>query len=109
MPPPAVQPQSKVMVTVFRLGGVLYLIYTRDHQPPHVHVKPSPVKPEWELRIYLGNRADGSQDNYGKSFGDTDILSGKLKASKIQEYVELLAQNIEQAWEVWDSIYGSDQ
>lgn len=109
MPLSAVPLQPTEMVTIFRLGGVLYLIYTRDHQPPHVHVKPSPVKPEWELRIYLGNRADGSQDNYGKSFGDTDILSGKLKASKIQEYVELLAQNIEQAWKVWDSIYGDNQ
>lgn len=98
------------MVTVFRLGGVLYLIYTRDHHPPHVHVKPGPFRPEWELRIYLGQRQDGSPDNYGKSFGDTDILSSKIKASKIQEYgdVELLAQNIEKAWEVWDSIYGNN-
>jgi hypothetical protein len=96
------------MVTVFRLGGVLYLIYTRDHRPPYVHVKPSTVNPEWELRIYLGQRQDGSRDNYGKSFGDTEVLTGKIRASKIQEYVELLADHIEQAWEVWISIYGDD-
>lgn len=94
------------MVTVFKLGGVLYLIYTRDHHPPHVHVKPSPTRAEWELRIYLGRRSDGGPDRYGKAFGETDILSGKIKASKINEYVNLLAQNLEQAWAVWDSIYG---
>lgn len=97
------------MVTVFRIGGVIYLIYTRDHHPPHIHVKPSLVKPEWELRIYLGRRQDGGQDDYGRSFGDTEVLSGKIKASKIQEYVNVLAQNIEQAWAVWDSIYGDSQ
>ena len=97
------------MVTIFRLGGVLYLIYTRDHHPPHVHVKPSPTRPDWELRIYLGRRNDGGPDSYGKSFSETDILSGKIKASKIDEYVNLLAQNVEQAWEVWDSIYGDTQ
>jgi hypothetical protein len=96
------------MVTIFRLGGVIYLIYTRDHPPPHIHVKPSPVKPEWELRIYLGRRQDGEPDEYGKAFGDIEILSGKVKVSKIQEYVEVLAQNVEQAWSVWDSIYGDD-
>lgn len=96
------------LVTVFRLGGVLYLIYTRDHQPPHIHVKPSPVHPEWELRIYLGRQTEGRQDDYGKSFGDTEILSGKIKASKLQEYVELLADHIEHAWDVWNSIYGDD-
>ena len=97
------------MVTVFRLGGVIYLIYTRDHHPPHVHVKPSPVKPEWELRIYLGRKPDGQRDKYGRSFGDTEVLSGKVKASKIQEYVDVLAQHIEQAWAVWDSIYGENK
>ncbi len=96
------------MVTIFRLGGILYLVYTRDHRPPHVHVKPSPVRPEWELRIYLGRREDGSEDEYGRSLGDSDILSGKLKASKIEAYVEILVANLDKAWEVWDSIYGGD-
>ncbi|MBE9060986.1 DUF4160 domain-containing protein [cf. Phormidesmis sp. LEGE 11477] len=96
------------MVTVFRLGGILYLVYTRDHRPPHVHVKPSPVRPEWELRIYLGKREDGSEDAYGRSLGDAEILSGKLKASKIEAYVEILVANLDQAWEIWDSIYGED-
>lgn len=70
------------------------------------HVKPSPIKPEWELRIYLGTRENGGPDTYGKSLGDVDVLSGKIKASKIDEYVNVLRKNIDQAWQVWDSIYG---
>ena len=97
------------MVTIFRLGGILYLIYTRDHSPPHVHVKPSPTRPEWELRIYLGKREDGSEDKYGKSLGETEIISGKIKASKIDAYVQILIQNLDQAWEVWEAIYGEDE
>lgn len=73
-----------------------------------MHVKPSPVRPEWELRIYLGRREDGSEDEYGRSLGDSDVLSGKLKASKIEAYVEILVANLDKAWEVWDSVYGED-
>ena len=94
------------MVTLFRIDGVIYLIYTRGHRPPHVHVKPSPITPEWELRIYLGRRQDGQQDECGKIFGDTEAVFGQVRVSKIQEYVDVLAQNIEQVWIIWDSIYG---
>ena len=70
------------MVTVFKLGGVLYLIYTRDHHPPHVHVKPSPTRAEWELRIYLGNVATAAQTAMAKPLAIPISFQAKSKLLK---------------------------
>jgi hypothetical protein len=64
---------------IFRFNGVEYRLWTEDHDPAHIHVRPAQAKPEWEMIVYLGTEVDGSLDNYGKQFGDTTIVKGKVK------------------------------
>ncbi|MEA5464513.1 hypothetical protein [Leptothoe sp. PORK10 BA2] len=92
------------MATLFRFAGVFFVIYTQEHPPAHVHVKSHQKRPDWEIRIYLGRREDGGEDNYGRSFGDVSIRAGNPKMSKIDEYVDYLAEHINEAWALWESI-----
>lgn len=94
------------MGILFRYAGVFFVVNTREHPPAHVHVRSHSRRPDWEIRIFLGNESDGSTDDYGRSFGDVTIVTGKLKPSKIAEYVNYLAQHIDEAWDLWHQING---
>jgi hypothetical protein len=69
-------------------------------------VRPAQPKPEWEVIVYLGNESDGSADNYGKQFGDTAIVRGKVKISQINKLLEYLEPRRSEAWEKWQEIHG---
>jgi hypothetical protein len=96
------------MATLFRFAGLFFVIYTQEHPPAHVHVKSHQVRPDWEIRIYLGRREDGGEDLYGKRFGDFTLKSGNPKPAKIKECVDYLAGRIDEAWELWTNINGVD-
>ncbi|MGC1306303.1 MAG: hypothetical protein WA885_03680 [Phormidesmis sp.] len=74
--------------------------------PPHIHVRPAQARPEWEIIVFLGNEEDGSMDAYGKEFGDTKIVSGKIRTSQINTLVAYLDQRRDAAWVKWQEING---
>jgi hypothetical protein len=71
------------MPTVAREGGVQFVVHTRDHEPPHVHVR---LPDDKEVRINLN---DGS-------FMDP-VPKGKEKA--IKQAYRRHAEAIREAWE----------
>jgi hypothetical protein len=91
---------------IFRFNGIEYRLWTEDHDPAHIHVRPAQAKPEWEMIVYLGTEVDGSLDNYGKQFGDTTIVKGKVKLAQINELLEYLQPRRAEAWEKWKEIHG---
>ncbi len=81
-------------------------MWSNDHDPAHVHVRPAQKRPEWEIIVFLGKAEDGSSDNYGKEFGDTEIVSGKIKTSQINDLISYLNQRRDEAWDKWKEING---
>jgi Domain of unknown function (DUF4160) len=94
------------MPVISRYNGIEYRLWSEDHDPAHIHVRPAQAKPEWEIIVYLGNETDGSADNYGKQFGDTTIVRGKVKLSQINELLEHLEPRRAEAWGKWKEIHG---
>ncbi len=94
------------MPVIFRYDGVEYRMWSNDHDPPHVHIRPAQNRPDWEVIVFLGNERDGSMDTYGREFGDTKIISGKIKTSKISTLVSYLNQRRSEAWTKWKEING---
>lgn len=86
------------MPVIFRYDGVEYRIWSNDHNPPHVHIRPAQNRPDWEVIVFLGNERDGSADAYDREFGDVKIVSGKVKTSKINVLVEYLRQRSDEVW-----------
>jgi hypothetical protein len=91
---------------IFKYDGIEYRIWSNDHMPPHIHVRPAQSRPEWELIVFLGNQEDGSVDAYGKEFGDTKVVSGKIKTSQINVLIAYLGQRCDEAWAKWHEING---
>jgi Domain of unknown function (DUF4160) len=81
-------------------------MWSNDHMPPHVHVRPAQANPEWEIIVFLGNQVDGSMDAYGQEFGDTKIVSGKIRTSQINAFVAYLNQRRDETWTKWQEING---
>lgn len=94
------------MPVIFRYDGIEYRMWSNDHMPPHIHVRPAQARPEWEIIVFLGNEEDGSMDAYGKEFGDTKIVSGKIRTSQINTLVAYLDQRRDAAWVKWQEING---
>jgi len=94
------------MPVIFRYDGVEYRIWSNDHNPPHVHVRPSQKNPEWEVIVFLGKEKSGSADAHGKEFGDVKIVSGKIKTSKLNDLVNYLSGRRSEAWATWNNING---
>lgn len=94
------------MPVIFRYDGIEYRMWSNDHDPPHVHVRPAQARPEWEIIVFLGKEGDGSQDAYGQEFGDTKIVSGKIRASQINVLVGYLSLRLDKAWAKWREING---
>lgn len=94
------------MPVIFRFDGIEYRLWSEDHNPAHIHIRPAQAKPEWEIIVYLGNESSGSTDSYGKQFGDTAIVRGKVKLSKINELVNYLEPRRAEVWAKWKEIHG---
>ena len=94
------------MPVIFRYNGVEYRIWSNDHKPAHVHVRPAQANPEWEIIVFLGNEQEGTVDNYGRTFGDTKLVSGKIRLSQIRKLVAYLWQRRQDAWNTWKKING---
>ena len=93
------------MPVLFRYNGIEYRLWTNDHVPPHIHVRPAQARPEWEVIVYLGNEANGDMDEFGKSFGDTEIVRGPIKTSTINDLVAYLRPRRSNAWAKWKEIH----
>jgi Domain of unknown function (DUF4160) len=91
---------------IFRFNGIEYRLWSEDHDPAHIHVRLAQARPEWEMIVYLGTEFDGSTDSYGKQFGDTTIVKGKIKLAQINELLEYLQPRRAEAWERWKEIHG---
>jgi hypothetical protein len=94
------------MPVIFRFNGIEYRLWSDDHDPAHIYVRPAQASPEWEIIVYLGNESDGSTDSHGKQFGDTTIVKGKVKLSQINELLEYLKLRRAEAWGKWKEIHG---
>jgi hypothetical protein len=94
------------MPVIFRFNGIEYRLWSEDHHPAHIHVRPAQAQPEWEIIVYLGNEFDGSLDSYGKQFGDTVMIKGKVKLSQINELLKYLEPRRVEAWNKWKEIHG---
>ncbi|MGB7487845.1 MAG: DUF4160 domain-containing protein, partial [Phormidesmis sp.] len=89
-----------------RYKGVEYRLWSNDHDPPHVHVRPAQTHPDWEIIVFLGNEKDGSSDAHGREFGDTKIVTGRIRTSKLNDLVTHLSQRRNEAWTKWREING---
>lgn len=94
------------MPALFRYEGVEYRLWSKDHNPPRVHVRLAQARPDWEIIVFLGREEDGSMDAYGMEFGDAKIVSGKIKTSKLNDLVAYLSQRRDEAWVKWREING---
>lgn len=94
------------MPVIFRYDGVEFRLWSNDHDPAHIHVRPAQVNPDWEIIVYLGTEADGSMDNFGREFGDTQIVKGKVNTSTLNELLDYLRPRREKAWAQWKEIHG---
>ncbi len=78
------------MPTILDLFGLLFLIYTRDHQPPHVHVR--------------------SQDGEAKFCVTIDevtlIENRKMKPKDLKLAESILEANKKYVVEQWVKIHG---
>ena len=77
------------MATLFKLFGLIFRIYTRDHQPPHVHV----ISQEGEA-IFLIDQEVTLKDNKG------------MKPKDVSLAVSILEENKELVLEEWSKIHG---
>lgn len=94
------------MPVIFRYDGIEYRLWSNDHQPPHVHIRPSQRSPEWEVIVFLGQERSGLADAYGREFGDAKIIKGKIKASKLSDLVAYLERRRDEAWAKWREVNG---
>lgn len=94
------------MPAIFRYDGIEYRLWSNDHQPPHVHVRPAQKNPEWETIVFLGREDNGLADAYGKEFGDTKIIKGKVKVSRLNDLVAYLEGRRDRVWAKWHEING---
>ena len=78
------------MPTLFKLFGLIFRIYTRDHQPPHVHV----ISQEGEA-IFIINQEVTSKDNKG------------MKPKDVSLAVSILEENKEIILEEWNRLHES--
>lgn len=79
------------MPEILRLFGLKFYIYTRDHQPPHVHV----VSTDGEARFLVSDSIE-LMSNHGMKNKDL-----RLAESILEENIELVAEN-------WVKIHGSE-
>ena len=78
------------MPTLFKLFGLIFLIYTRDHQPPHVHV----ISQEGEA-IFIIDQEVTLKDNKG------------MKPKDVSLAVSILEENKELILEEWNRLHES--
>ena len=78
------------MPTLFKLFGLIFRIYTRDHQPPHVHV----ISQEGEA-IFIIDQEVTLKDNKG------------MKPKDVSLAVSILEENKEIILEEWNRLHGS--
>ena len=78
------------MPTLLKLFGLIFRIYTRDHQPPHVHV----ISQEGEA-IFIINQEVTLKDNKG------------MKPKDVSLAVSILEENKEIILEEWNKLHGS--
>ena len=77
------------MPTLFKLFGLIFRIYTRDHQPPHVHV----ISQEGEAIFTVSEAGVDLRENKGMRQKDIS-----LSLSIIYENKELILKE-------WNSIH----
>ena len=77
------------MPTLFKLFGLIFRIYTRDHQPPHVHV----ISQEGEA-IFIIDQEVTLKDNKG------------MKPKDVSLAVSILEENKELILEEWNRLHG---
>ena len=78
------------MPTLFKLFGLIFRIYTRDHQPPHVHV----ISQEGEA-IFIIDQEVTLKDNNG------------MKPKDVSLAVSILEENKELILEEWNRLHES--
>lgn len=78
------------MPTLFKLFGLIFRIYTRDHQPPHVHV----ISQEGEA-IFIIDQEVTLKDNKG------------MKPKDVSLAVSILEENKELISEEWNRLHES--
>lgn len=78
------------MTTLFKLFGLIFRIYTRDHQPPHVHV----ISQEGEA-IFNIDLEVTLKDNKG------------MKPKDVSLAVSILEENKDIILEEWSKLHGS--
>lgn len=44
--------RREALPVIFRYDGVEYRMWSNDHDPPHVHVRPAQARPEWEIIVF---------------------------------------------------------
>jgi hypothetical protein len=86
------QPFKLFMPTIFRQDGFRVVIYTDDHEPPHVHV----LKGETEVKIDLGN---------AKTLPNVILLRGKR--SDATKALEIVIDRQTELLEAWRMIHGN--
>ena len=77
------------MPTLFKLFGLIFRIYTRDHQPPHIHV----ISQEGEA-IFIIDYEVTLKDNKG------------MKPKDVSLAVSILEENKELILEEWNRLHG---
>ena len=78
------------MPTLFKLFGLIFRIYTRDHQPPHGHV----ISQEGEA-IFIIDQEVTLKDNKG------------MKPKDVSLAVSILEENKELISEEWNRLHES--
>lgn len=78
------------MPTILDLFGLLFLIYTRDHQPPHVHVRSQDGEAKFKVTLEEV----------------TLIENRKLKPKDLKLAESILEANKKYVVEQWVKIHG---
>lgn len=78
------------MPTILELFGLKFLIFTRDHQPPHVHV-----------------RSQDGEAKFKVTKEDVTLVENRnVKPADLKKAVEVLESNKKYVVEQWVKIHG---
>jgi hypothetical protein len=86
-----------VCVGSLKFDGVLFIVYSNDHSPRHVHGFASETEAIVDLRL------DGT---LALSMRNDDIRHKDAKRSDVRKILNVAAQHFEELAELWEEIHG---
>jgi hypothetical protein len=80
-----------------KFDGVLFVVYSNDHRPRHVHGFAGETEAIVDLRLH---------DTVGLSKRNDAIRPSGTKRSDVKKILSVAAQHFEELAELWEEIHG---